>query len=192
MALFDSTKKSGFAGSTKKKAPKPSYTVKTSAGDSGTGPTKQAAMNDMKKTTNARPKLSGRTPTSGHDPAGKKTGATKTTHGSTYDYRKGSQAKKPTSAVRTTREDADKPKVSSFGDKEKLKKKTTSIFDKKALAKKVKIAARAKRKTERLATRAAKKAARIKARAAKKKARLEKLAERKKKGRKTMMSYGDK
>jgi len=31
----------------------------------------------------------------GHDPARKKTGATKTTLGSTYDYRKGSTAKKP-------------------------------------------------------------------------------------------------
>jgi hypothetical protein len=157
MALFDSTKKSGFAGSTKKKAPKPSYTVKTSAGDSGTGPTKQAAMNDMKKTTNARPKLSGRTPTSGHDPAGKKTGATKTTHGSTYDYRKGSQAKKPTS----------------------------STTDKRALAKKIRAAAKKKRAAERDAARAkkkeartAKKDARALARAAKKKARLEKRNKR--------------
>jgi hypothetical protein len=170
-------------------------------------PSKKTTVGPAKKTTiGPKPTLSGKTPTSGHDPAGKKTGATAKTMGSTYDFRKGSQAKTktlasqgktplpaPTARKTVSREDAKKPKVSTFGDKKTLaKKKTTSIFDKKALAKKVKIAARAKRKTERLATRAAKKAARIKARAAKKKARLEKLAERKKKGRKTMMSYGDK
>jgi hypothetical protein len=35
------------------------------------------------------------TKATGHDPARKKTGATKTTFGSTYDHRKGSTAKKP-------------------------------------------------------------------------------------------------
>jgi hypothetical protein len=88
----------------------------------------------------------------GHDPARKKTGATKTTFGSTYDFRKGSQAPRPTSTKRE-----------SFGDKRSNKSAE------KARAKAIKKAARAKRA-----------AARKKMAAARKKARAEKRAARKK------------
>jgi hypothetical protein len=113
------------------------------------------ALFPTKKTTlGSKPKLSGRTPTSGHDPAGKKTGATKTTFGSTYDARKGSQAKKP--------------KSGGFSDKKTAAKKI------RAAAKKKRAAERDAARTKKKEARAAKKDARAAARAAKKKARLEK------------------
>jgi hypothetical protein len=164
---------------------------------------KKTTIGSGKKTTiGPKPKLSGKTPTSGHDPAGKKTGATKTTYGSTFDYRKPAKkpAEKPTREMTTSgglktsgnprkpasssREQITRPKTktkpTSFGSKP-VKKPTSSILDTKARAKKIKASAKKKRIMERLAkksarktARSAKKDARIKARAAKKKARLDK------------------
>jgi hypothetical protein len=173
-------------------------------------PSKKTTVGPAKKTTlGPTPKLSGKTPTSGHDPAGKKTGATATKHGSTYDFRKGSQAnktapkpktptlasqgKKPVAKKQTrtgsptrgsgqedTKTEGKKSKSlaalpgkldTQLPKKKTVPKKTTPIFDKKALAKKVKAAARAKRKAEKATARAAKKAAKAKARATKKAAR---------------------
>jgi hypothetical protein len=165
---------------------------------------KKTTIGSGKKTTiGPKPKLSGKTPTSGHDPAGKKTGATKTTYGSTFDYRKPAKkpAEKPTREMTTSgglKTNPDKTytkydkkptstrprtttKPTSFGGKPAVKKPTSSILDTKARAKKIKASAKKKRIMERLAkksarktARSAKKDARIKARAAKKKARLDK------------------
>jgi hypothetical protein len=209
MALFDTTKKTGFSGSTKKKAPKPSYTVKTSDGGSGTGPTKQAAMNDMKKktTTGPKPKLSGKTPTSGHDPAGKKTGATRTTYGSTFDYRKpkpkvkGDVKKATTSGglktsgntrkpASSSREPITRPASSSREQipRPKTKTKPTSFGSKpvkKPTSSILDTKARAKKikasaKKKRIMERLAKKSARKTARSAKKDARIKARAAKKK------------
>ncbi len=96
---------------------------------------------ELKKKAGA--KTSGKTPTSGHDPAGKKTGATAKKMGSTYDYRKGSKAKDPRKEAAAKR----------------------------SAARDIKRAVRKKRAAEKKAARVAKRDAKKKARLAKKTAK---------------------
>ena len=104
---------------------------------------------DRLKKMTERMKGSGKTKTSGHDPLGKKTGATATKRGSTYDYRKGSKAPDP----RKKKDDRAKTRAEAIA--------------KRLTARKLKTAARAKRAAEKKAARKAKTEARAKARAAK-------------------------
>ena len=127
------------------------------------------------------------------DPAGRKTGATKSTYGSTYDFRKGSSAPDPrkkavTSAptkMKKTLSDLSSKKKSALVPKKKaapapktvqtrhiLETKPTApakgspLF--KSAAKKIKLAAKKKRRAERAERKATKRAAKDKKRAAKK------------------------
>ena len=73
------------------------------------------------------------TRTSGRDPVSKKTPATATTYGSTYDYRKGSQAPKPASKTSSPA----KPKTSSVtvGTAGSTKKTTVNLGTKSSTTK---------------------------------------------------------